>query len=106
MDAWAGMTDPSMSIILSSEEQVIGQNQATVVQMQNAVNQNDPLATLYLFRLSPDKILMFSPLFQDRIEASDIQAILNSLALQSDQPITVPTVAPHPPLIPAACTKN
>ncbi len=105
-EAWAGMTDPSMSMIVSSEEQVIGQNQATVIRMQNVVNTNDPLFTMYLFRLAPDKILMVSPLYQDRLGSNDIQGILSSLALSPDQPIQVPTVPPHEPLIAAACTEN
>lgn len=102
-EAWAGMTDPTMSKIVSSEERMIGQNQATVIQIQNVVNNNDPLFTMYLFRLAPDKILMFSPLFQDRLNTNDIQGILASLSLNPNQPITMPTVSPHEPLIAAAC---
>jgi len=102
-EAWAGKTDPTMSKIVSSEERMIGQNQATVIQIQNVVNNNDPLFTMYLFRLAPDKILMFSPLFQDRLNTNDIQGILASLSLNPDQPITMPTFAPHEPLIAATC---
>lgn len=102
-DAWATVTDPSMSVIASAEEQMIGQNQATVIQMQNVVNSDDPPFTLYLYRLAPDKILMFSPNFQDRIDASDVQGILASLSLSPDQEIVLPAFAPHEPLIPAAC---
>ena len=105
-DAWATVTDPTMSIIASSEERTIGQNQATVIQMQNVVNRDDPLFTMYLFRLAPDKILMFSPLFQDRLDSKDVQGILTSLSLNPDQPIIVPAFAPHEPLIAAACAGN
>ena len=105
-EAWANMTDPTMSIIVSSEERVIGQNQATVIQLQNVNNSSDPLFTMYLYRLAPDKILMVSPLFQDRLDANDIQGILTSLSLNPDQPIIAPAFAPHEPLIPAACTEN
>jgi len=103
VDAWNTVTDPTMSVIVSSEERMIGQNQGTVLQMQNVNNSNDPLFTMYLFRLAPDKILFVSPLFQDRLDANDIQGILNSLSLSPDQPIVVPDFAPHEPLIPAAC---
>ena len=106
VDAWASMTDPSMSVIASAEEQMIGQNQATVIQMQNVVNTSDPLFTMYLYRLAPDKILMVSPLFQDRLDTNDIQGILTSLSLSPDVPIQVPTVMPHEPLIAAACAGN
>ena len=71
--------------------------------MQNVVNDNDPFFTMYLFRLAPDKVLMFSSLFQDRLDANDIQGVLTSLSLSPDQPILVPAFAPHEPLIAAAC---
>ena len=106
VDAWASLNDPTMSEIASAEEQMIGQNQATVVQMRNVDNGSGTISTLYLFRLSPDKILMFNPHYQDRLDASDIQGILTSLSLSPDVPIQVPTVAPHEPLIPAACAEN
>jgi len=102
-DAWSTVTDPTMSVIVASEERMIGQNQATVIQMQNVNNSDDPLFTMYLFRLAPDKILMFSPLFQDRLDSSDVQGVLTSLSLSPDQPIVVPAFAPHEPLIAAAC---
>ena len=100
------MTDPTMSIIVSSEEQLIGQNQATVIQLQNVNHSDEPPFTMYLYRIAPDKILMVSPLYQDRLNTDDIQGVLTSLALKPDQPIIVPTVTPHSPLITAACTEN
>jgi hypothetical protein len=102
-DAWASMSDPTMSAIAASEDRMIGQNQATVIQMQNVNNSNDPLFTMYLFRMAPDKILMFSPLFQDRLDSNDVQGILTSLSLNPNQTIVVPVFAPSEPLIPAAC---
>jgi hypothetical protein len=102
-EAWASMSDPTMSLIAASEERMIGQNQATVIQMQNVNNSNDSLFTMYLFRLAPDRILMFSPLFQDRLDSNDNQGVLTSLSLSPDQAIVVPAFAPHEPLIPAAC---
>ena len=102
-DAWGTVTDPTMSAIASAEERMIGQNQATVLQMQNLVNSEDPLFTMYLFRLAPDKILFFNPLFQDRIDSNDVQGVLTSLSLSPNQEIVVPAFAPHEPLIAAAC---
>jgi hypothetical protein len=102
-EAWAAMLDTSMSTLVASEERMIGQNQATVIQLQNMVNSSDPLTTLFLFRLAPDKILMFSVLQQDRLASNDIQGILTSLSLSPDQPVSIPSVAPHEPLIAAAC---
>jgi hypothetical protein len=95
--------DPETSAIASSKDVLIGQNQATVVQLQNLVNSNDPLFTAILFRLAPDKLMIFVSQQQDRLDSADAQGILNSLSLSPDQPIVVPTYAPHPPLTPAAC---
>jgi hypothetical protein len=103
VEVWTTFTDPDMSAISSAEERVIGQNRATVVQMLNLNNSSDPPATLYLYRLAPDKLMMVNPLFQDRLDSDDIQGILNSLSLDPDQAIVVPAFAPHEPLIAAAC---
>lgn len=103
VDAWLTFTDPDMSAIASSEERVIGQNTATVIQMLNMNNSSEPPSTLYLYRLAPDKLLMVNPLFQDRLDSNDVQGILTSLSLSPDQPIVVPAFAPHEPLIAAAC---
>ncbi len=95
--------DPETSAIVSSEDVLIGQNEATVIQLQNLVNSNDPLFTAILFRLAPDKLMIFVTQQQDRLDSADLQGILASLSLSPGQPIVVPTVAPHPPLINAAC---
>jgi hypothetical protein len=95
--------DSTTNAIVSSEDKLVGQNQATVIQLQNLVNSNDPLYTMFLFRLAPDKLLFFAALQQDRLDSVDLQGILNSLSLSPDQPIVLPADAPHPPLIPAAC---
>jgi len=102
-DSWNTVTDPTMSVITSSEEQMIGQNQATVIHLQDVNNSEEPPFTMYLFRLAPDKILFVSPLFQDRLDSNDVQGILNSLSISPDQPIVIPAFAPHEPLIAAAC---
>jgi hypothetical protein len=95
--------DPSTTAIVSSEDKLIGQNQATLIQLKDLVNSNAPLFTVILFRLAPDKLLGFVTQQQDRMNSVDLQGILTSLSLSPDQPIVVPTDAPHPPLIPAAC---
>jgi hypothetical protein len=95
--------DPSMSSIVSSEDKLVGQNQATVIQLKDLVNGDAPLFTVILFRLAPDILLGFVTQQQERLDSADLQGLLASLSLSSDQPITVPAVAPHPPLIDAAC---
>jgi hypothetical protein len=95
--------DPMASVIASSEDKVIGQNQATVVQLKDLINSDAPLFTVILFRLAPDKLLGFVTQQQDRLDSADLQGILTSLSLSPDQPIQIPTAEPHPPLIPATC---
>jgi hypothetical protein len=95
--------DPMTTAIVSSEDTLIGQNPATIIQLQDLINNNAPLFTVILFRLAPDKLLGFVTQQQDRLDSVDFQGILTSLSLSPDQPIVVPTDAPHPPLIPAAC---
>jgi hypothetical protein len=95
--------DPETSAIVSSEDVLIGKNQATVIQLKDLVNSNDSLFKAILFRLAPDKLMIFITQQQDRLDSVDFQGILNSLSLSPDQPILIPTTEPHPPLINAAC---
>jgi hypothetical protein len=95
--------DPNTNAIFSSEDNLIGQNQATVIRLRDLVNGDAPLFTVILFRPAPDKLLAFVTQQQDRLDSPDLQGILTSLSLSSDQPIVIPTVEPHTPLIPAAC---
>jgi hypothetical protein len=95
--------DPETSAIASSEDTIIGQNPATIIQLQDLVNSNDSLFTAIVFRLAPDKLMIFVTQQQDRLDSVDLQSILTSLSLSPDQPILLPTSEPHPPLIPAAC---
>jgi hypothetical protein len=95
--------DPSMNEIVSSEDIVIGRNQATLIELKDLVNTNAPLFKVILFRLAPDKLLGFVSQQQDQLDSVDLQGILTSLSLSPDQPIILPTGAPHAPLIPADC---
>jgi hypothetical protein len=95
--------DPSTTAIVSSKDKLIGQNQATLIQLKDLVNSNAPLFTVILFRLAPDKLVGFVTQQQDRLDSPDLQGILTSLSLSPDQPIVLPTAEPHPPLINAAC---
>lgn len=105
-EAWSSMLDPTITSIVASEEIMIGQNQATRVELENMVNSSDPNVIVYLFRLAPDKIILFNLLQQDRLDSPDIQGILTSLSLNPDQAIILPDVTPHAPLIAAPCVEN
>lgn len=95
--------DPETSAIVSSEDKLIGRNPATVIQLKDLVNSNDSLFTVILFRLAPDKLMIFVTQQQDRLDSADLQGILASLSLSPNQPIQIPTAEPHPPLISATC---
>ncbi len=59
-----------------------------------------------LFRISPDRVLMFVPFPPERFENPDMLLVLASLALTADEAVTLPTVAPGAPLgtVPEGCT--
>ena len=105
-NAEAFAVDPSMSTIVSSEDVLIGQNQATIIELKDVDNEDAPLFKVILFRLAPDKLLAFVSQQQDRLDSVDLQGILTSLSLSPDQPIILPTDAPHAPLIPAGCLSS
>jgi len=102
-ESWNSMLDPTATSIVASEEIMVGQNLATRIELKNLVNSSDPNVIVYLFRLAPDKIMLFSVLQQDRLDSPDIQGILTSLSLNLDQAIILPDVTPHAPLIAAPC---
>ena len=102
-NAEAYPVDPSMNAIVSSEEMQIGRNPATLIRLKDVNNGNAPLTPVLLFRLAPDKLLAFVTQQPDRLDSPDLQGILTSLSLSPDQPIVVPTVQPHSPLISAEC---
>ncbi len=103
VDGYAQFIDTTMEAIASSQEQIIGQNKFTVVQIKNVNNDQAPLYQVYLLRIAPDKLLLVNVKEQDRLQTNDIQGLLSSISQNPDQPIAMPSVTPHEPLIPAAC---
>lgn len=103
-DAYMAMVDTSMEVLVASETRQTGLHTATVVTLQNQINQNDPSIRIFLYRLAPDKFIMFNPIPQNIIDTPDFQAILASIALTPQETVTIPTSAPAAtPLIEASC---
>jgi hypothetical protein len=105
-DAYMAMVDTSIEGIVASETKQTGLHTATVLTIQNQVNQNDPPIRIFLYRLAPDKLIMLNPIPQSIIDTPDFQAILASIALTPEETVLIPTSAPvATPLIEASCVQ-
>lgn len=102
-EAYMGFVDPTMSGLVSAEQQQFGLHTATLMTFANLINTNEPHTRVFIHRLGPDKLLVVSPIPQTIIEAPDFQAILASIVLRPDEQIALPTITPAPALIDAPC---
>ena len=102
-DAYIQLSDPSMTGLVSAETRQFGSHAGTVTVLANLDNPNSENATVVLFRLAPDKLLMVNPVPQTIIDTPDFQALLSSVALSTDEDITLPIITPAPALIDASC---
>lgn len=101
--AYMGFVDPTMTGLVSAEQQQIGQHTVTVVTLSNLINTSDPHTRLFIHRLSPDKLLMLAPIPQTIIDTPDFQAVLASIVLEPDKQVALPAITPAPALINAPC---
>jgi hypothetical protein len=92
-----------MTGLVSIEQQAKGSHTATVLTLSNLVNTADPDSKVFLYRLSPDKLLMVVPIPQSIIETPDFQAFLASTVLTQDEQIALPIIIPSPALIASSC---
>jgi hypothetical protein len=102
-DAYMGFVDPTMTGLVSAEQQQIGQHTVTVLTLANLINAREPHTRVFIHRLAPDKLLMVAPIPQTIIEAPDFQAVLASIVLTPDEQIALPSITPAPALIDAPC---
>jgi hypothetical protein len=102
-DAYMQFVDPTMTGLVSAEPQQIGVNTVTVLTLANLVNTNDPNTQLFVYRFSPDTLLLVAPIPQTIVDTPDFQAILASIVLTSEEQVVFPTIIPASPLIPAFC---
>ena len=90
--------------IVSVATQQTGAHTATVLTIQNLVNQNDPPIRVFIYRLAPEKLIMINPIPQSIIDTPDFQALLASIALTSNEQVAMPPAPPpSAPLIDASC---
>ncbi len=110
---FAGMPDPTPELDLASAiEKMYSQSDTTVVLATEPAwyngheavlvttaspNNLEETFTSVAFRLPNDKILLATAFWGEAFASADVQAILNSFALQGE-PVILPTIAPHPPL--------
>ena len=102
-DAYIQIADPSMVGLVSAEIRQFGSHAGTVTVLANLDNPNAENATVVLFRLAPDKLLMVNPIPQTIIDTPDFQALLSSVVLSQDEQVTLPIITPSPALINASC---
>jgi hypothetical protein len=102
-DAYMQFVDPTMSGLVSAEQQATGSHTTTVLTLSNLVNTADPNTKVFIFRLAPDKLFMVAPTPQNIIETPDFQAFLASTVLTQDEQITLPSITPAPALIDSSC---
>lgn len=103
-EAYRELTDPDTEGLVSVATQQTGTHTATVLTLQNLVNQNDPAIRVFIYRLAPDKLILINPVPQSIIDTSDFQAILASIVLTPNEQLAIPPTPPtSAPLVDASC---
>ena len=103
-EAYRELTDPETEGLVSVASQQTGAHTATVITLQNLVNQNDPPIRVFIYRLAPEKLIMINPIPQSIIDTSDFQSLLASIVLTPNEQIVMPSAPPtSAPLIEASC---
>lgn len=86
------------SVILSVDEITIGRHIAYMVTEAN-INDSSETWHTFVFRIKPEVMLLVVAYPQDRIDLTDVQAILGSISFSKSEPIIKPVIAPIPPLV-------
>jgi len=102
-DAYMQFVDPSTTGLVSTEQQRVGKNLATVLTLSNLVNANDPNTKIFAFRHKRNSLIIVVPTPQTAIDTPDFQAILASFVLTKYEGISLPMTIPSPALIKARC---
>lgn len=103
-EAYRELTDPGTEGLVSVASQQTGAHTATVITLQNLINQNDPPIRVFIYRLAPEKLIMINPIPQSIIDTSDFQSLLASIVLTPNEQIVMPSAPPtSAPLIEASC---
>jgi hypothetical protein len=102
-EAYMGFVDPTMTALVSAEEQLSGSHTTTVLALANLINTSEPHTKVFIQRLASDKLLMVVPIPQTIIDTPDFQAVLASIVMTSDEQVALPTITPTLALINAPC---
>lgn len=102
-DAFMQQSDPTMTNFVSAEQIQYGSHLATVAVIASVNSPSDSPIKLFIFRFTPDKLLMINPIPQSIIDTPDFQALLASVVLSADEQIALPHITPAPALIDASC---
>lgn len=103
-EAYKEMANSDTEEIASVTTQQTGAHTATILTIQNMVNQNDPPIRVFIYRLTPETLIMINPIPQSIIDSPDFQTIISSIVLTPNEHILLPSSPPtSAPLIDASC---
>jgi hypothetical protein len=93
-DAVIPLIEGELNKIIKIDEQIVNSHQSiSVFSQRKEINSNEISETI-AFRLSPDKVLLVLIIPSDYSNNIDIQNIINSIVLSSDESIEIPSSTP------------
>lgn len=103
-EAYGRLVDASMESLSGGEQVQLGANTWTQVMVTSALHPEQPATKVYVYRLSPNRLLIAAayPL-GTAMDSPDVQAILASMVMSSEQAVELPQAAPHYQLNSANC---
>jgi hypothetical protein len=103
-EAYSRLVDASLESLSGGEEVQLGANTWTEVMVKSALHPEQPATKVYVYRLAPERLLIAAayPL-GTAIDSPDVQAILASMVMSSEQAVILPQAAPQHQLNSAAC---
>jgi len=84
--------------ILATEEVTLGSRNALRVELEGVVYPDDSTNEIYFFQQSPEAMLLLSVTPRDALGSSDVQGLVDSLALSDEEEIAKPSYDPSGPL--------
>lgn len=103
-EVYGKLVDPSLESLSGGEEVHLGANTWTEIVVKSVLHPEQPATKVYVHRLAPDRLLIAAayPL-GTAMDNPDVQAILASMVMGSEQAVALPQAAPQHPLTSAAC---
>jgi len=99
VDAVLPIIDSELEQVVQIEEQVINSHQSiSLFSQRKDTAVSTETGKTVAFRLSPDKILLVVVMPTDANDNADVQAILNSIVLTSNETLNIPLFVPSPAL--------